>query len=173
MQLAAQFDEVFDAGQEHLGVEGFGDVVVGSGFKALEHVFFGGFGGEEDDGDVTGGDVFFQGVAELVAVEFGHHDVADDQVGDLFEGFGEALFAIYRFNDCVLGLERFSDVMSHIIVVFHHQDDGLFLGCVKIFLFGHVYFPLAAGGWLGRDEVEMAGFGSGSFGWNVDDLVGF
>jgi len=35
----------FNAGDEDVGVEGFGDIVVGAGFQALDNIFFRGFGG--------------------------------------------------------------------------------------------------------------------------------
>ena len=67
-----------DAGQHLVDGEGFGNIVVGAGGEAGEHVVLAALGGEEDDGDVA---VEFAphlfGHAE--AGHTAHHDVEQDE----------------------------------------------------------------------------------------------
>lgn len=76
-------------GQEFAGGEGFGEVGVGAALEAGD--FFPGlvFGGEHDDGYVVL--PLAHAAGDFVAVEAGHHDVKDDEVGllrEFVEGFG-------------------------------------------------------------------------------------
>lgn len=76
-----------DSGDEFFGFEGFGDVVVSTGFEAYDDVNGVAFGGEHDDGDTGFG---ADGAAYFDAVAAGEHEVEEDEVWsdgpEFFEG---------------------------------------------------------------------------------------
>lgn len=103
VELLAEENEVADALLQDLDIEGFGDIGVGADAKTLQHGFFVGTGGEEDDGDVGKLDILFQLATEGDTVHLRHGDIADDGIGGMAEHEGEGFFAVAGFTDVVAG----------------------------------------------------------------------
>jgi hypothetical protein len=81
---------------ESVGVKGLGHVKVGADLLAALAIELLSLGGEEDDVDVAKAKFVFDGVADVEAVLFGHHDVEEDEVGLLLADCFEGLFAVVR-----------------------------------------------------------------------------
>ena len=77
-------------------MEGLGDVVVGAEVEALRLVGRGALGGQQDD---RHGPALAQLAHDLDAVEIGHHDVEQDDVGPDLLGLQQRLFAAARGDD--------------------------------------------------------------------------
>jgi hypothetical protein len=113
-----------DADDEFLGVEGFGQVIVGAEFETFDFVAVVVEGGEHDDGDVGGGT---EAAADAAAVETGEHEVEDDEVdggGVCFEGV-EGGGAVVDDPDVVsIAAEIELDEFGDGAVVFDDEDSG-------------------------------------------------
>ena len=70
-------------GEELIGGEGLGQVLVGADPDAVDPVVLGVQGGDHDDRDQVRGPSPLQAVADLVAVDVGQHQVEQDQLGGL------------------------------------------------------------------------------------------
>src|SRR5207249_4707317 len=84
--LGGAAEDRFDAGDQFARAERFGDVVISAHFEANDAVGFGGAGGEHDQGRVGGAVFSAQAAADLKAIDAGHHQVEDDQVGTMLGG---------------------------------------------------------------------------------------
>ena len=127
VQLAhflSRVEQTVHAGDYDLHIKGFGNVDIGAGGVAFYLVGVRLAGGEQDDGDMTGALVRFDGAAEFQAAEVWHHDVADDEVGDELDGLCETLGAVR----CCGGAECFwqfaADIFAEMGVVFDEEDEG-------------------------------------------------
>ena len=69
---------------QQFGTKGFGQIGVCTTFVSFFFILDGIFGCEQDDGDMAGAYIFFHQLAEFDAVHFRHHDVADDDVRNIF-----------------------------------------------------------------------------------------
>lgn len=67
----------------------------------------------------------FQPLAQLNAIHFGHHDIADDQVRHFVDGSVQAVLAIHCFDDSIVAGETALQVALHISIVFDDQNDGI------------------------------------------------
>src|SRR5205085_99702 len=93
----------------------FGDVVVGAKLEADDAVGFFSAGGEHDDGDLAGSGVFAQVAADLQAVNAGHHQVEEDDVGGVLAGNLEAGAAVEGGHDVKAAFfEVEADQLDHI-----------------------------------------------------------
>lgn len=83
VEFGLEFEEALadvDAGEEFDGGDGFGEVIVGAGFEALDFVGCFAAVGEKDEIGVAGfGGA--DGADDIGAVEFGHHPVEDGHGG--------------------------------------------------------------------------------------------
>ena len=91
----AEHDVAADARFDNRGRERLVDIIDGANFEAVGFIFSASLASEENDGNLGGGGVRFEAGANFIAIDAGHHDVEEDQVG-LFVGVGESqgLFAI-------------------------------------------------------------------------------
>ena len=119
--LAHAAEEGGDAGGEFVGVEGFGEVVVGAEVEALDAVGDLAAGGEHEDAAVEALLAHF--LAEGEAVEAGEHDVEDEEVVAVVGGGAEAVGSGGGVGDVVaLGGEEVGDDEGDIGFVFNEQD---------------------------------------------------
>ena len=81
LQIAPPGVGVLHRLEDLVGGVGLGDVVVGPDAEALEPVLGGDAGGDHDDGDQAGRLPYLEGLADLVAVDVGEHQVEEDDVG--------------------------------------------------------------------------------------------
>lgn len=121
----AQLEEVLDAGQQLDLIDGLGEEVVAAAFAGALHVAELVQGGDHDDGDVAITRIVLEEAADLKAAAFGHHDVEQDEVGDLTLDCEERGFAIARQPNLYsqrfkVGLEQFEDLG----VIVDDQDLG-------------------------------------------------
>lgn len=148
--------------------EGFGDVVVGSCCQTGDAVLDGVFGGEEEAGDVgvEGADA----LEEFEAVEAGHHDVEDENVGPPGAGGGEGGGAVGGGADFPAGhFEGYADEFcQHGFVVGYEDADGAAVGVggggevfgdVAGWGVVHALKPSEVGGWRVGRAVGFEGFG--------------
>ena len=70
--------EGVNAGKQFAGAEGLGDIVVGADLEAADFVFLGAAGGEHEDGEAGAG--LAEALADGEAVEFGQHEVENDEI---------------------------------------------------------------------------------------------
>lgn len=77
----AEVEVDFEACEDFVLAEGFGDVVHGARFEAFDFVFGFGEGRHEDDGDVFEYVYLLHAAAGFKAVNAWHHDVEEDGVG--------------------------------------------------------------------------------------------
>ena len=69
-----------DRSEQAVARERLGQILIGAGDAtacAVEHTVF---AGEHDDGCFCVGGILFDDLAQLIAIELGHHDVHQDQV---------------------------------------------------------------------------------------------
>jgi hypothetical protein len=120
---AAFFQAHFHRVEQGQVVEGLGQVVVGAQVHALAEVVLFGLGRQEDERNGRRVGLFAQQVQHAVAVEFGHHDVTDHQVGQLGPGRLHAPLAVGRRKYLVAGqFEDFGGVLPHVGVVFDDEN---------------------------------------------------
>lgn len=103
--------------------DGFAEVVVGTEIHAHTDVVFITLGGEEDEGGVVERIVLTHSLDDPVAVEFGHHDITEDEVWALLAGDFDAYAAIFRHTSLVaLQFEHERHVSAHGGLVFDDED---------------------------------------------------
>src|SRR5262249_51071714 len=81
------------------------------------------FGGEEDEWDRRQGFIRLEFLQDTEAVEFGHHDIAQDQVGPIGAGginTGTTVFSGDRF--VIVETEERGDVPAHLCFVFDNKN---------------------------------------------------
>ena len=101
-----------DPGQNLLHFKGFGDVVIGAGFQAVDLVVGLALGGEHDDGGLG---LSPDSLAHSPAVHDGHHHIQQHQVGLDGPELGKALSAVgsHRHGVALLfqiHLQQFRDI---------------------------------------------------------------
>src|SRR5207253_744779 len=109
------------------GAEGLDEVVVGTGVAASGAIDVGAAGGQHDDFDGRRLGLVFQVATDLEAIELGHVDVEQDQLGPLLAGNLQGFFAVSRVQQVeVFGAERGSDQppQARIIVREQHAPFG-------------------------------------------------
>jgi len=72
-------------------VDGLGEVFIGADLEARDNVLRIAARGDQDDGDEGEALVGLELAAHLEAVELGHHDVEQDEVGQERAGLGQGL----------------------------------------------------------------------------------
>lgn len=99
------------------------DVVVRAGFQAVEPGKLGGHGGEHNNRNAGSGGVAPQDLANGETVQFGEHDVEEDQVGGQGTDFFECFSSIGGGADGkTAGFEIKGEQFNEVIVVLHHQN---------------------------------------------------
>ena len=81
-----------------------------------------GLGREQNNGDVAECGDGFHRAAKLVAVDAGHHDVADDKMDGLPSGDGEGFFGIFRRIDDIFLFQAIFQVGENVAVVVYEQQ---------------------------------------------------
>ena len=126
-------EESAHAGIEFGEAEGFDEVVVGSGVESVHAVGDEAAGGEHEDGD--GVLALADLAADGEAVEFGEHEVEEDEVGGFFEGEGEALFAVgggdHAMSFCFEGVGE-ADAQGGFVFDEKDAGGGLHLGKFRV-----------------------------------------
>jgi hypothetical protein len=117
LALAQFVDHELEAGQaahareQHDVVDGLGQKVRGARFQALDTIGAAVEGRDQHHRDVAGDRVFLELAADGEAVHAGHHDVQQDDVGQVARGHGQGRRAVHGAGDFVvlgrqLGLEQ-------------------------------------------------------------------
>lgn len=144
-----------DPGEKLVEAEGFDQVVIGTGVETFDAVFDATLGGEHEDGE---GDVeAAEFGADGIAIEAGHHDVEEEEVGGLLAGAFEARFPVIGLDDAVaFGEEGIADGDAHGAFVFDDEDSRVGLGVV---------------GWGGAGHARgrSGGFGISDFRSKIGD----
>jgi hypothetical protein len=105
------------------GLESLGDVGVGAGLQSPEHVGLVFPAGEHDDGHPGGHGILLQETADLVALDLGHLDVQDHEVGEKGEGLHGRLDSVPGHVHPVTGLLQYGpgDLDHQLVVVRQEQ----------------------------------------------------
>ena len=123
---ASTSDEGFEANHQFLHAKGFAQVVVGSEFKTMHHVFGGSTCGEEEDGNVWV--VLTKAFHHVETIHAGHHHVGDENVGMECVVHPQALFAIVSNIDGeALLVERVFDDESEGVFVLNQEYRYVFV----------------------------------------------
>ena len=110
----------FDAGYELIGTEGLDDVVIGAQAEAADLVDVFLPGRYHEDRDVLG---FADSPANLEAIAAGQHDVQQDEVIGVFQGFLFPYLAIDRdVGTEAIGFQVVPFQFGNALVVFNNQD---------------------------------------------------
>jgi hypothetical protein len=112
-------------GHQLPGREGLGDVVVGAHLEAEDLVALLGAPGHHDDRDAARLGVLLQPAADFPAVEVGHHDVQQDEVGPGLAGLLDGIGAATGHQDVVPFLvEVIADQLGDVPFVLDHEHAG-------------------------------------------------
>ena len=112
-------------GQQFLGEERLGEVIVGAGVEAGQLVLQLVSGGQDQHRDLAGGRVAFQFPADLIAVHPGEDNVQQDQIGPEILGQAKSFLSVCRHGDPVtLGLLFLPQDIAEQVRVVHHKDRG-------------------------------------------------
>ena len=76
--------------------------------------------------------VFLDSPAELVAVHDGHHHVGNHQIGHVVVDDFQRLFAVFGFQNAVVGLQLFAEEAEEVRVVIDQQQCGALLPAVVV-----------------------------------------
>lgn len=110
-------------GEEVVADDRLGEVVVGAEVHAGADVGAVAFGGEKDEGGGGEGVFFTEGLDDTVAVEFGHHDVAEDEVWLFLVSDFDADAAIFGSAGVVtFEFKHEGDVAAHGGLVFDDEN---------------------------------------------------
>ena len=108
---------------EHVDVEGFRQIPVGTHIQSFQTVLVGAKGSKQKHGDITGIDVFLDVLTELYAVHYRHHHIADHHIhlAHILQDIVPSLLTI----DKVADIHRMRQLTHHILtdrlVVLHHD----------------------------------------------------
>ena len=116
-QPAAVGEEGVDLRLEELGVEGLGDVVVGTFLQAVNHKLLGALGREEDDGEPGRLLVVLDASAELITLDTRHHDVGDNDVAFVMVEVVHGLLTVGHSDDMVALPEGHAHILPQVTVV--------------------------------------------------------
>ena len=111
------------AGQEHLGTERLGDVIVGTHVQAGHNIDLFAFGGQHDDWDRLGHRVGLQLAADAQPVEAGQHEVEDDQVRRLCVDGRQGVFARGHARHLIALLQQVvADQFPDVLFILYDQN---------------------------------------------------
>ncbi len=99
MQAPALLQHLLDSRFELAFIERLGQEAIGTQRKGAQSCFMILSCGQKQDRDVRCGDVFAQSLQHLETIDIGHHQVADDQVGQPPRRIAVALFAVIGSRD--------------------------------------------------------------------------
>lgn len=117
---AASQDGV-EPGDEFVGVEGLGEVIVSAEIQAFDAFVEGGAGGQEEDGN--GIPEFAELAEDAEAVAARQHDVEHEGIVGMGRGEREGVGAIVAgIDDEAGGLECLADEGRDLPIVFRHED---------------------------------------------------
>ena len=103
--------------------DGLGEVIIRSQVHSGPLVQFFTFGRQENEGDGGGGGFGPQGLQHAVAVEFGHHHIAEDEIGHCTSGQFDTAAPVFRPDDIEpFHLKHDQKVFAHLRVVFDDED---------------------------------------------------
>lgn len=112
-----------DGGDEVVGRDGLGEVVVGAEIHAGADVAFLAPAGEEDERKVSGGGFLSQRFQYTMSVHLGHGDVAHDEIGVFAAGEVDALAAVSRFDyGEAFGSEEVGELAAQFCFVVDDED---------------------------------------------------
>lgn len=118
---------------QHIVVEGLGDIGIGSVLIALYLLLVHGTCGEQYDGYVARHEVPLHVLAELQTVHHGHHHVGDNQVGHYLVGYVEALLAVLSLVDDVLGRQNGAQEDAYVGIVVDYEYLRSGVGGLELF----------------------------------------
>ena len=138
-----------DAGEQLAGVEGLGEVVVGTHLEADDAVDVFAAGGEEKDAvGGRGADAF----EDFEAVDAGEHDVEEDHgPGAGARGFEAGVAAVDGVDAEVVAGEVLGEHVAELDVVVNEED--VFHGRVAALVLAHVRVTRSDARWLGNDVM--------------------
>ncbi|MCG3148441.1 MAG: hypothetical protein PCFJNLEI_01884 [Verrucomicrobiae bacterium] len=123
-------DEAADANFDFVNVERFGEEVVSAGIEAGLHLLGGVAGGQDENGDVLGVFLGAESAAEGQAVEAGHADVGDDEVGLVGQGQREGVATVVGGHDLVATAgEDFGEDLTDFGFIINDKNCGWFWWC--------------------------------------------
>ena len=107
--------------QQHLRIERFTYIIVGSAIRSFHTVLILCLGREQQNGNVSR----FLPLAQLgtagKTVHHRHHYIRQYQVGHLFYGHLHSLFPVLRFQYPIVFLHQVAQVTAHVGIVFYDK----------------------------------------------------
>ena len=90
----ALFEQFFHPYLQLITIKGLAQIGICAGFQAFDAVGFGNFGGNNDDRNVTNQLVGTYLPTHFQSVDFGHHEVGNNEIGNYFFSFFKSFLAI-------------------------------------------------------------------------------
>ena len=127
-QSLARLKQVVDATMQKGSTERFCQIRISpyliTFFLILQRVF----SSQQDNGDMTGTYIFFQHFTHRNSVHYGHHNITYDNIGNTTQCLLHALLPICScFHFKIIG-ERFSNIITDVLIIFHYQQYSLSVG---------------------------------------------
>ena len=113
--------QILDACFQVSGTEGFGDVVVGTILQSFELALNRSFCRKQDNRNVTGGHIRTQLFRHGDAVLAGHHDIADDDVGQQLQCLVQSLYAVFGLHHAIISRKDAAQEQAKFRIVLHQQ----------------------------------------------------
>lgn len=117
------FESRADGFEQFYFGDGFTEVVICAEVHAFAHI--GGFsaGGHEDEWDLGGFLAGTEGFQDRVAVDIGQHDIAEDEVGEVFCCHFDSALSVWCVDDVVaFEFETLFEGNSQIILILDEQE---------------------------------------------------
>src|SRR5690606_18131753 len=121
-ELFPRSDDVAHPHARLAHVDRFDEVIVGATLEASRLYAGKRVGRDENDGDVLQGVIGLDDAAQLVAVEMGHHDIADHEVGPVFTHHLQPGLPVAGLENPILFSEGIAQVGPRSGVIVDDQD---------------------------------------------------
>jgi hypothetical protein len=115
----ARFD-----GKDEVGVgHGLGKVIVSAAIHAAAEIILLAFGGKKDKGSAGKAGIILQFLEDAIAIEFRHHDIAENEIGQYASCCFYAFAAIFGGDGLVvMEAKESGDVPAHFGFIFDDKD---------------------------------------------------
>ena len=117
-------DELLHTQSQHLNVERFGQIVVGTQLQSFYAADVGGACCQQNYRDVRQSDISLHPAAELKTIDARHHHVADDEVYPLALQYVECSSSVGGCVYLIILLHTAADERKHVLIVVDDKNGG-------------------------------------------------